>query len=160
MMQNAILALFGICITLSVCELLLPDTSGGTKRLLRFIASLAVLLILSAPVSGVLRPLRENGIVTLLPESGTEEERYAYYGEIFEEAVMAQSEKDLCEGVLRLLEEEYGKKTDKTRVVARFDGDGALATLSVYLSGEALLLDPKEVERFLSEQLSCTVEVR
>ncbi len=156
-MQNEILSLFGVCIALGMCELLLPgEENGGTRRLLRFLASLAVLLLILTPFVGFLRQSEQ----LFTEEITLEEEDIAEFERVFEQAVQEQSGRDLEEGILSLLEKEYGIEAKNCTVLASFAPDGALARVSIVLSGTALLADPEEIELDLSKRLACTVEVR
>ena len=156
-MQNEILALFGVCIALGMSELLLPgEENGGTRRLLRFLAALAVFLLILTPFAGFLQKSEE----LFVKEPLFEEEQTAKFEQVFEQAVLEQSSKDLEAGLLALLEKEYGIEAKNCTVLISFAPDGTLARVSIFLSGAALLSDPEEIELELSERLACTVEVR
>lgn len=156
-MQAEILMLFGVCFTAAIGELLLPQsTQNGTRTALRLLTSLIVLLLILAPF---LRILKNQD--TLLPSEITEEQADTEeFESIFEKALQAQSEADLKEGLLTLLQKEYGVKENDCQIHVFFDDEGELFRVSLFLSGKALLQDPLTIERDLAERLGCEVEVR
>ncbi|MBE6605162.1 MAG: hypothetical protein E7639_05615 [Ruminococcaceae bacterium] len=150
------LSLVGICAAL--CELLLPKGQGeGTKRALRALVSLAVLLIVLRPFVGFLQADPAFDLGAMLD---TEAADSATYEEIFKKTVTAQGEADFKAGVLMLLENEYGIAAQDAEVRLCFDEDGALSLVKIYLSGKALLQDPHELGEALTARLGCKTEVR
>ena len=156
-MQNGILTLFGVCIALGMGELLLPDEESATsRRLLRFLASLAVILTILTPFVGFLQENKDFTENQLQFEEGD----IAHFEQIFEQAVLEQSGEDLKAGLAALLEKEYGIAAQSCEILVYFEPDGALARVSIFLSGEALATDPLELSESLSKRLGCRVEVR
>ncbi len=156
-MQQEILALLGVGLGGTVCELLLPhDSSPGTRKLFRFLVSLCVLLLLLTPFLRFLRQgegLFEGGF-------SFEEGELADYEKIFEDTVNGQSSKDLQAGLAALLQSEYGIAEDDCSITVLLGEDGKLRRVCVFLSGKAIVKDPLEIEKALAERLQCTVEVR
>ena len=156
-MQGGILALFGVCLALGMSELLLPDGGGdGTKRLLRFLTSLVILLLILAPFAGFLK----NHGALLSDNFEFEEEDTTNYEQIFTEAVARQSGEDLKTGLRALLQKEYGVAPEHCSVSVFFTEGGELSRVLIFLSGPALTVDPARVENDLSARLGCAVEVR
>ena len=156
-MQTEILMLFGVCFAAAIGELLLPQsTQSGTRTALRLLTSLIVLLLILTPF---LRVLKNRD--ALLPDKITlEEPSTEEFESLFEKALQAQSEVDLKEGLLSLLQKEYGIKESDCQIHVFFDDEGELYNVSLFLSGKALLQDPTAIERDLAERLGCNVEVR
>lgn len=156
-MQSGILALFGVCLALGMSELLLPGGSGdGTKRLLRFLTSLVIIILILAPFAGF---LKKHGAFPG-DKFEFEEKDTTDYEEIFAEAVTRQSGKDLKAGLYALLQKEYGVAPEHCSVSVFFAADGELSRVLIFLSGSALTVDPARVEEDLAARLGCTVEVR
>lgn len=155
-MAGAVLALFGAALAVGVAELLLPIEEGGTAKLFRFLVSLVILLIILTPFTGFLQKSEDflSGEIAFDEQQGTD------FEQIFSDTVHAQSKADLEKGLYALLAREYGIPQKNVRLLLRFDAQGALASVSVFLSGTSLTQNPDALERALSQRLGCTVEVR
>jgi hypothetical protein len=155
-MQGTVLTLFGAALAAGMAELLLPNEDSGTVKLFRFLISLVILLLLLTPFSGFLQESE-----TLFEEKLTfEEESTVELEEIFFETVQAQSKAEFEKRLYDLLEREYAIPQKNVTVLTRFDLQGELIGVSVYLSGSALLNDPQALQKSLTQKLGCTVEVR
>ena len=155
--QGTVLALFGAALAAGVAELLLPAEDSGTARLFRFLISLVVLLLILTPFLGFLQEsedLLSGEIAFEEIEIGTDAEQ------IFADTVHTQSKAEFEERLYVLLEKEYGIAQKNATVLPRFDAQGELVSVSVYLSGSAVLQDPDALEKALSGKLGCRVEVR
>lgn len=155
-MQGTVLALFGAALAAGLAELLLPDRENGTAKLFRFLVSLVVLLLILIPFGGFLQN-SENFLSGELP---FEEQEMAALEQTFSGAVNAQGKKEFEKGLYALLQKEYGIAEEHVTLLIRFDPQGELACVTLFLSGEALLQNPDTLQKALSEKLGCTVEVR
>ena len=155
-MQGTILALFGAALASGLAELLLPSEEEGTSKVFRFLISLIVLLLILTPFLDFLQ--KNEGIFT--GEISIEEKEEAEFEQIFSDTVGAQSKVELEKGLYALLLREYGIAPENATLWVRFDANGALASVSIYLSGAGLLQDPVTLEKALTEKLGCRVEVR
>ncbi len=156
-MQKELFALFCVCLAACIGEILLPEgTKGGTKKVFRFLTALVVLLLILTPF---LRLLGDHSSL-LEGEIEWEQEEIENYESIFENAIKKQSETDLVEGIYALLSQNYGIKSEHCEIVVNFDTDGSLRRVSLFLSGTALIQNPKTLENDLAQRLSCIVEVR
>ncbi len=155
-MQGVVLALFGAALAAGLAELLLPREEGGTAKLFRFLVSLVVLLLILAPFAGFL----QNSEEIFSGEIAFEEQKIEDFEQIFSNTVSAQGKEEFEKGLYALLEREYGIRQENASLLVRFDAQGELAGVSVFLSGVAILQDPDALERALSQKLGCTVEVR
>ena len=155
-MQATVLSLFGAALAAGVCELLLPRENGGTAKLLRFVISLVVLLLILTPFLGFLQNNRDvlSGEIDVSQVDGTEFEK------IFSETVNAQGRADLEEALYDLLKREHGIERKNAALTIRYDAQGELVLVSIRLSGAGLLQDPEMIENTLAKKLGCTVEVR
>ena len=156
-MQATILSLFGVCMLSGVCELLLlQDGAQGSRRLLRFLTSLAVILLILNPLVSLFR----SGDSLFSADIDVEEPSVQVYQQRFEEAVAAQCESDLTEGLYTLLEREHGLAREHCHIRVFFAQDGTLMRVQISLSGAGLLKDPDTLSAALEPLLHCTVEVR
>ena len=155
-MQTTVLSLFGAALAAGVCELLLPREDGGTAKLLRFLISLVVLLLILTPFLGFLQGNHEilSGEIEISQTDETELE------EILSETVNAQGRADFEDALCIFLKQKYGIEQKDITISIRYDAQGELLLVSLRLSGVGLLQDPEEIENTLSKKLGCTVEVR
>lgn len=155
-MQGTVLALFGAALAAGLAELLLPGEEEGTSKVFRLLISLIVLLLILTPFLGFLQKSED----LLAGEIGFEEKEEAEFEQLFSDTVNAQGKAEFEKGLYALLAREYGIERENVMLLVRFDASGALADVSVYLSGSGLLQDPVALEKALSEKLGCKVEVR
>ena len=158
-MGKTILGLFGVCLAAALAELVLPQQEcKGTKGVLRVLVSLAVLLLLLRPFLSFLGSDPTVRLEELV--GGSEEDTAAGYEEIFSQAVIAGSERDLKEGLLAWLSKEHGIDAGDAYIKITLGVGGDLLRVEIFLSGGALLHDPDVLERELGELLNCETEVR
>lgn len=156
-MSGAILALFGVSLAATLGELLLPGDEGkGTKRFLKILVSLAVLLLLLRPFLSFLGSAEgffkgEVGEITTTD---------ADYGKVLNDAVARRSKAELEAGLYDVLKQQFEIQREDARVTVSLERDGTLRHVSVVLSGKALLTDPDKVKAAIVELLGCEVEVR
>lgn len=155
-MQGVVLALFGAALAAGLAELLLPREEGGTATVFRFLISLVVLLLILTPFASFL----QNSEEILSGEITFEEESTADFEQIFSDTVGAQSKQDFEKGLYALLLREYGISQKDVTLLVRFDAQGELVGVSLFLSGEALTKNPDTLAKALTQKLGCTVEVR
>lgn len=150
--------LFGVCVAAAIVELLLPgEGHGGTKVLLRLLVVLTVLVLILSPLFSFLKSTNPEDVTGLFEE---EAGNSSYYEDIFYSTVASGSAADLSQGLSEWLMREYGISRENARVLVELDDEGALLRVSVYLSGEALLIDPQMIEDALEKKLLCDVTVR
>lgn len=155
---DGMVGLFGVCVAAAIVELLLPgEGNGGTRALLRLLVVLTVLVLILLPLFSFLQDANPEDVAGLFEE---EEGELAYYEDVFYSTVTNGSAADLSLGISGWLTREYGVSRENARVLVELDGEGALWRVSVYLSGEALLIDPQMIEDALEEKLLCEVTVR
>lgn len=156
-MREEVFTLFCVCLVSAIGEILLPEgAKSGTKKAFRFLSCLVVLLLILTPFFRILG----NCDTFFQGEFEWTEEGTTQYEGLLEHAVIAQSEKELREGLCLILQNEYGIKESDCNVLITFDESGALMCVSVFLSGNALTKNPSVIERDLTERLHCFVEVR
>ena len=152
------IGLFGVCVAAAIVELLLPgEGRGGTRMLLRLLVVLTVLILILSPLFSFLQGADPENVVGIFENEVSDS---SYYEDVFYSTVAKGSAADLSSGISALLAREYGISHENARVLVELDGDGALLRVSVYLSGEALLVDPQMIEDMLRDKLSCEVRVR
>ena len=137
-----------------------PDDGSGVRRALDFCLSLCLLVAIVTPMGGMLKNAGE-----------------AIDGSVFE-SVLPEAEIPSGEAVLALLEEESQRMIEERieeLVCKSFELDGenvavtasvsvtesgvSLETVTVWLSGRALLTDPREIERLISEYTDAKCEI-
>ncbi len=158
-MKVMILGLFGVSLATALAEMLLIGREGrGIKLTLRLMTSLAILLVMLSPLMRFLHGNYDVSLDSLAGEQNTAPQEA--YQTVFENAVSVGSAQLLCEGVSHFLSTEFGIDKAHATVQALFSEDGTLQTVSVRLSGGALLTNPDEISKALAEKLACRVEVR
>ncbi|MBR7181199.1 MAG: hypothetical protein IKD28_00245 [Clostridia bacterium] len=157
-MSAGILGLFGVCVAAGMGEMLLPgDEKGGTRRFLRILVALALLLLLARPMLLLLG----GGEGWLGGDWGADAEGGEQnFEEILGEAVAKRSAEDLCAGLHAFLESEFDIAAEDAEIAVSLEKGGELRRVAVYLSGKALLVDPDEIEQAIVRLLGCEVEVR
>ena len=154
-MGAQILSLFGAALAGMMAELLLAQKNSGMARIFRFLVTMVILLLLISP----LRSLLQKNEDLYLGGSIYEEESLNYEA-IFSETVQTQCEADFKKGLAEMLEKEHHIAPENVTTLVYFDADGTLSRVCLFLSGAALLKDPKALESALSARLGCVVEVR
>ena len=158
-MKPMILGLFGITLAAAMAELILPAREGrGAKRALRFLTALAVLLVVAAPLTTLLRGEVDLSLAGLAGEEDAALRET--YTALFEEAVAEGSAALLAKGIADFLKTEFKIEENHAMVRVFLDTEGNLQRVAVTLSGSALLKNPDEIQRALAEKLACEVEVR
>ena len=156
-MTAFVLALLCLSLAAAIAELLLPGDEGkGTKRFLKILVSLAVLLALLRPFLHLLGSAEDffAGDVGEMVAPQTD------YSAVLQDAVARRSKKELENGIYAYLKEHFLIEREEASVQITLEGDGALRRVSVILSGKALLVDPDGVEAALGDLLGCETEVR
>ena len=157
-MSGTVLALFGVAVAAALGEMLIPGAeSGGTHRFLQFLTALVMLVLVLQPF--LARLSDANGFLDGEVE-WREPDVQAEYEQIFSDAVANRSAVQLREGLVRLLQAEYGIEPQNCEVGVVLGKDGMPEKIGVILSGKALLQDPDEIQRMLHERFGCEVEVR
>lgn len=157
-MSAGILGLFGVCVAAGMGEMLLPgDEKSSTRRFLRILIALALLLLLARPMLGLLG----GGEGWLGGDWGADAEGGEQnFEEILQGAVAKRSAEDLRAGLHAFLESEFDIAAEDAEIAVSLEKGGELRRVAVYLSGKALLVDPEEIEQAIVGLLGCDVEVR
>ncbi len=158
-MSAAILALFGVVLAAALADMLVPaEDAGGTRQFLHFLTALVVLTLLLRPFLSLLGSA--DGFLQGEVEWAEGDDVKTDYEEIFTDAVASRSATELKEGLYALLLEEHGIRQEDCEIGVVLTDSGELSSISVFLSGKALMNDPKDIERDLLERFDCAVEVR
>ena len=156
-MSASVFSLLAVALAASLAELLLPGDEGkGTKRFLKILVSLAVLLLLLRPFLGFLDSAQEFFKGDIGEITTTE----ADYNALFDEAIAARSKQELENRLYGFLQQQFSIEREDAHVAVSLHKDGSLHRVSVILSGKALLTDPALIEAALADLLHCEVEVR
>ena len=158
-MSGSILALFGVVLAAAIVDLLIPgEEKGGTRQFFYFLTAMAVLLLLLSPFLFLLNGAEEflRGEI----EWSKEEVQKSDFEKQFSEAIANRSAVQLKEGLRDMLQEKYGIAPEQCEITVVLDADGGLSRRALRLKGEGLLRDPGKIQRYLSEQFLCEVEVR
>ena len=156
-MANGILALFGVSLAAAIGEMLLPGAeSAGSRRALRTLVALTVLLLILRPVMGFVA----NKEAVLEGSIDVLEQDAEAFESLLSDAVSRRARTELEGGIASLVAEQFKLEGDTLAVTVTLDGEGEPSRVEIRLSGKALLLDPDEIEQFVKQYLSCEVEVR
>lgn len=156
-MANGILALFGVSLAAAIGEMLLPGAeSAGSRRALRTLVALTVLLLILRPVMGFVA----NKEAVLEGSIDVLEQDAEAFESLLSDAVSRRARTELEQGIASLVGEQFKLEGDTLAVTVTLDGEGEPSRVEIRLSGKALLLDPDEIEQFVKQYLSCEVEVR
>lgn len=156
-MTASIFSLLCLSIAAGLVELLLPhDAEKGTKRCLKILISLAVLLALLTPFLSFL----DSADAFFTGDVGEIVSPETDYGAVLEDAVSRRSKQELENGIYGYLKEQFQIERENADVSVSFEKDGALRRVSVILSGKALTVDPDKIEAALFALFGCDIEVR
>ena len=159
-MGEGLLPLFYVSGGAILLEMLLPgEEREGAKGALHFMVVLALLAVLINPFLGFLKMGESGDFLGTLTVEGDGAVREEYEA-VLDGALQSGGEREMKEGIYRLLESEYGIAKEHAEIRIRFDGAGEVSHIGIYLSGGALLQNPRELEAALTERLGVETEVR
>ena len=145
---------------ITLVGMLYPDDGTGVRRALDLCLSLCLLVAVVTPLGGMLRDagelIDENVFESVVPEAETSadgavsallaEESQRLIGERIEELVCNSFELD-------------GEKVAVTASVSVTESGVELDRVTVWLSGAALLTDPREIKAFIAEYTDADCEI-
>lgn len=150
--MRTVFPLFCVVLAAAMAELLIPEEKGaGTKKYLRLLTSLAVLLLILSPLSSFLK----NGEKPALPAAGESPDFEAVFANALDTAGRAEFESRLLE----CLAGRFEADTADLALTVRYE-KGEPAEIFLVLSGKALTTDPREVQTYLEELLHLPAHVR
>lgn len=158
-MKVTVIALVALSLASALLELLLPnEEERGTRTALRFMTALVTLLLIAAPLLPWIGNANEflHGGIVWTEEEARREELEAQ----LQQALSAQSAKELEAWCQALLEARHGLSAKQASVRAVINTSGELTCITVRLSGAGLLKDPSEIVKTLSDYFDCEIEVR
>lgn len=150
--MNVFFPLFCVVLAAAMAELLIPEEGGaGTKKVLRVLTSLAVLLLILSPLTSFLKKDAEIP----LPAAGETPDFEAVFAGAADAAGKAEFESRLR----AVLAAEFGAEEQNFTLTVRYE-NGEPTEIAVVLSGKALTVDPREVETYLTGLLQLPVQAR
>lgn len=152
--MQGVLGLFGVSLAAVMAELCLPHgKDGGTRKYLRYLSSLAILLLILSPIADFLR-----GGATLeafsFPQQ-TEED----FAMIYSSAFKAAEREAASAAIAEQCGAAFATPAACFRVSIQCEGETPVKIL-VRLSGKGLLCDPDRVADFIGRSYGIAAEVR
>lgn len=150
--MNVIFPLFCVVLAAAMAELLIPEEGGaGTKKVLRLLTALAVLLLILSPLTSLLKKETELP----LPSAGETPDFEAVFAGAMDAAGKAEFEARLRAA----LAAKFGTGEECFALTVRYEEEEP-AEVFVVLSGKGLTIDPREAETYLTELLRLPAQVR
>ena len=155
-MQGYLLQILTVSFLCGLVEMLAPlGEREGLRRAVRLVAALCLL-------TGMLAPLREARELLAVFDLGAwarerEAEAEADYEELMREKLTAVGEGELREGLYALLESRFGIAREDCEVSFSWAAGEHLAVEHVWLTlrGQALMVDPRQIEQTVGEAVGC-----
>ena len=140
--------------------MLYPDESSGVRRALDFCLSLCLLIAVVTPMGGMLRDagkmINENVFESVIPEAEMPADEAV-------SSALAEKSKRMIEGRLEELIcksfEINGEKVAVTASVDVSESGVSLERVTVWLSGTALMTDPREIKSLIAEYTDAECEI-
>lgn len=140
--------------------MLYPDDSSGVRRALDFCLSLCLLIAVVTPMGGMLRDagkmINENVFESVIPEAEMPADEAV-------SSALAEESKRMIEGRLEELIcksfEINGEKVAVTASVDVTESGVSLERVTVWLSGTALMTDPREIKSLIAEYTDAECEI-
>ena len=136
---------------------LLPDTSG-MRPYIRAVTGFLVLAVLVLPMKEVLLGLGSFFETVELEQVFPGEAEEEAYESIFEDALSRFSGEEAEKSVSALLERTFALKEGTCSVRLTVE-NGEIRRVLVMLSGRSALTDPRLIEAYVNEHLSCPCDV-
>ncbi len=147
-------------VVLTLVGMLYPEDKGGVRRALDLFLSLCLLCAVIAPIGGMIADAREEidlgGFDLDLPDADASAESAIRSALAAESRAMIEKRlEELICGRFDLSEEDTGV----TALISVSDNGIEIDRVTIWLSGKALLTDPREIKRFVSEYTDAECEI-
>ena len=159
-MGAGLLPLFYVSAGAVLLEILLPgEGREGARGALHIMVVLVLLLLMVNPF---LEFIRVGGVETVFGEltGESDESVRETYEKTLGEVLSEGSVREIRQRIEALLATEYGIEEGQAQVSVRVNEEGEVVRVEIYLSGAALLKNPRELQAALSETLGVETEVR
>ncbi len=137
-----------------------PDDGSGVRRALDFCLSLCLLVAVVTPMGGMLKSAGEriddSAFESLIPKAEIPS------GEAASDLLSEESERMIEERIEELVCKSFALDSEKIAVTASVgvtERGVSLETVTVWLSGTALLTDPREIESLIAEYTDAECEI-
>lgn len=137
-----------------------PDDGSGVRRALDFCLSLCLLVAVVTPMGGMLKSAGEriddSTFESLIPEAEIPS------GEAASDLLAEESERMIEERIEELVCKSFELDSEKIAVTASVgvtETGVSLETVTIWLSGTALLTDPREIESLIAEYTDAECEI-
>ncbi len=150
----------GAALIAGVISVIVPGNGEGFKKYVTLIGSLCVLCVILSPVTellGVMTDFADGGFSEWYED--TEEE----YGGKYNKFLMSVGKDNVEDGITSLLYEQFGipeNECSVSAVVEEKNGELAIVSIDIILTGKSVLKDPYEVEKYISGLLDCQCNVK
>lgn len=160
-MSGYLLSVVAAALMVGAIGALVPEgAGGGTRRTVCFLGSLCVLCMLIAPLGELVDSLERlgDGLAGVFDREQAEEQ---YERQYLEQLVRygADSASDALRGHICERFDISREQCHVSAVVGEREGELYIDSVTVILSGSALLRDPYEIEAYIGELLGCRCTV-
>ena len=153
------IGIVGVSVAVSLIELLMSDDSGGVKKTLSFLLSVATVCAVMLPLGGLLNDFLD-GISSGRYEVQMPESEQGDFSELVGEAEKLSGE-ELGRALGKSLEKEFSLPEGSVEVVAvlEFGDSVSIKSITVYLSGRAMWQDPRKIKEHVRKLTGVECEV-
>ena len=145
---------------ITLVGMLYPDDNSGLRRALDLCLSLCLLVAVAAPMGGMLKDagemIDENIFESIIPEAELPA------GEAVSEALAEESKRMIEERLEELLCTSFDLDCEKVAVTATVgvtEEGVSLERVTVWLSGAALMTDPREIKSLIAGYTDAECEI-
>lgn len=155
-MKEYIITMITVTALCAIVSALSPE--GELGKHIRLVAGLCTLCVMISPISRAISFLSEFELEEIFdPEA--EEEMEDEYESIFENYIEEYRIENTKVGIAEMLSARYGKSTENFEIYLKISEQGELERVTVLLCGNAIFLDSRDIEEYLSEILGCEIIV-
>ena len=149
-----------ICITAigTLVSMLAPEgESGGISRNIKLVYGICVVFVCIYPIKNIITTVKELDIGSIIETPETNEDKYK---DILDSSYSAAEIENLKNGIKQILHDRFDIDYSECKVevsISENNGKRELKRVLVTLYGSAIWKDTGEIERVLSNILSCEI---
>jgi hypothetical protein len=144
-----VIGVVGASVAVSLVRSLMADDSGGIKKTLSYVLSVAMVVAVMLPIGGLLSDFLE-GIENGKYDIELPDEEGGDLSSVIDEAEKISAE-ELAAALEEKVEEHFSLPEGSIEIILTLEfGDNAdITSLTVYLHGKAMWTDPREIKKFI-----------
>ena len=159
-MREYFLTLIGVCLICGAASMLFFEGRGALSGKVNLVGALCVLSVVISPLFSLISEIKSGEMAPLL----FGENYYDAYAfeEIYEENLSRESVSGIEKRLVTMISEKFNISDKNISLKIDYETDeGEIKILRavVYLSGAAILEDPRDVTDYMKEFLDCRCEV-